>query len=81
MSIVSGKKRGALIKGEALIRDYTAINHASLSKTRPDTRHKMLLVLVCVLFTFESNMGPTDGPTDLRTYGPTDGRTDRYDLL
>ena len=45
--------------------------------TRPDTRHKMLLV--CVLFTFENNTGQTDGPTDrptdLRTYGLTDGRT------
>ena len=45
--------------------------------TRPDTRHKMLLV--CVLFTFENNTGQTDGPTDrptdLRTYGLTDGHT------
>ena len=38
---------------------------------RPDTWHKMRLV--CVLFTFENNAGPTD----LRT----DGRTDVYDLL
>ena len=29
--------------------------------------------LVCVLFTFENNAGPTD----LRTDGRTDGRTDR----
>ena len=34
-------------------------------KTRPDTRHKMRLV--CLLFTFENNTGPTDGPTDGRT--------------
>ena len=39
-------------------------------KRRPDTRHKMRLV--CVLFTFEKNAGPTD----LRTDGPTDERTD-----
>ena len=38
-------------------------------RTRPNTRHKMRLV--CVLFTFENNTGPTDGQTD----GPTDGRT------
>ena len=31
-------------------------------QTRPDTRHKMRLV--SVLFTFENNAGPTDGPTD-----------------
>ena len=40
-------------------------------RTRPDTRHK--LRLVCVLFTFENNTGPTDGPTD--------GRTDGHDLI
>ena len=39
-------------------------------RTRPDTRHKMRLV--CVLFTFDNNAGPTD----LRTYGRTDQRTD-----
>ena len=33
--------------------------------TRPDTRHKMRLV--CVLFTFENNMGRTDRQTDGRT--------------
>ena len=32
------------------------------SKTRPDTRHKMRLV--CVLFTFENNTGPSYGRTD-----------------
>ena len=36
-------------------------------RTRPDIRHKMRLV--CVLFTFENNTGPSDGPTDLRTNG------------
>ena len=36
-----------------------------LIRTRPDTRHKMRLV--CVLFTFENNTGPTYGPTDRRT--------------
>ena len=40
------------------------------TKTRPDTRHKMRLL--CVLFTFENNTGPTDGSSD----GPRDGRTD-----
>ena len=44
-------------------------------ETRPDTRHKMRLV--CVLFTFENNAGPTDLRTDGPTDGPTDGRTDR----
>ena len=33
--------------------------------TRPDTGHKMRLV--CVLFTFENNAGPTDLRTDRRT--------------
>ena len=36
-----------------------------IQQTRPDTRHKMRLV--CVLFTFENNTGPTDLRTDLRT--------------
>ena len=36
-------------------------------KTRPDTRHKMRLV--CVLFTFENNMGQSDERTDLRMDG------------
>ena len=40
------------------------------SETRPDTRHKMRLL--CVIFAFENNTAPTDGPTDLQT----DGRTD-----
>ena len=44
-------------------------------RTRPDTRHKMRLV--CVLFVFENNTGPTDGPTDGWTDGPTDG----HDLI
>ena len=43
-------------------------------ETRPDTRHKMRLV--CLLFTFENNTGPTDEPTDGRTDGPTDRPTD-----
>ena len=43
-------------------------------KTRPDTRHKMRLV--CVLFTFENNAGPTDLRMDRQTDGRTDGRTD-----
>ena len=42
-------------------------------KTRPDTWHKMRLV--CVLFSFENNTGPTDRRTDGSTDGPTDGRT------
>ena len=33
--------------------------------------------LVCVLFTFENNTGPTDGRTD----GPTDRRTDGHNLI
>ena len=33
-----------------------------VEETRPDTRHKMHLV--CVLFTFENNTGPSYGPTD-----------------
>ena len=37
-------------------------NHI-MKETRPDTRHKMRLV--CVLLIFENNTG--------RTYGPTDG--------
>ena len=40
-------------------------------KTRPDTRHKMRLV--CVLFAFENNTGPS--------YGRTDGPTDGHDLI
>ena len=49
-------------------------------KIRSDTRHKMRLVIVCVLFTFENNTGYTDrrmdGRIDRRTDGSTDGRTD-----
>jgi len=42
-------------------------------KTWSDKRHKMRLV--CVLFTFENNMGWTDERMGRRTYGQTDGHT------
>ena len=38
-----------------------------VKRTRPNTRHKMRLI--CVLFTFENNTGPTDRRTDRRTDG------------
>ena len=41
-------------------------NRRGIKLTRPDTRNKMRLV--CVLFTFESNTGHTDGPTDTTSY-------------
>ena len=42
--------------------DRPSYRDARTHLTRPDTRHKMRLV--CVLFTFENNTGPSYGRTD-----------------
>ena len=63
------------IKRDILKRDILGKNkrtkeHEGFGQRKRDI---FVITLVCVLFTFENNAGPTD----LRSYGPTDG----HDLL